>query len=100
MYYTVMLEVMNNLVHSPATLPHPIIFNFNGAEESFMQAAHGFITQHPWADTVKAFINLEAAGTGGPEILFQTGPKHSWLAHAYAKVLPAQPGNLVPRIHA
>lgn len=81
-----MMETVNNLVHSEASLPHPVIFNFNGAEESFLQAAHGFITSHPWANTIEAFINLEGAGSGGPEILFQTGPDHSWLAEAYAKV--------------
>ena len=44
----VMLEMLNNFVHS-GPFPNDLILNFNGAEETGLQAAHAFITQHQWA---------------------------------------------------
>lgn len=61
-----MLEIVRCLTESEenGNLKNAIVFNFNGAEENVLQASHGFITQHPWVDTIRAFVNLEAAGAG------------------------------------
>ncbi|XP_053558534.1 endoplasmic reticulum metallopeptidase 1 [Bombina bombina] len=80
----VMLEILGALSELSSPLTHAIIFLFNGAEENILQGSHGFITQHPWAKMVRAFINLEAAGVGGKELVFQTGPENPWLVQAYA----------------
>uniref|UniRef100_A0A8C7KH74 Endoplasmic reticulum metallopeptidase 1 n=1 Tax=Oncorhynchus kisutch TaxID=8019 RepID=A0A8C7KH74_ONCKI len=79
----VMLEVLHSLANLSTPLRHGVVFLFNGAEETMQQASHGFITQHPWAKQVRAFINLEAVGVGGKELVFQTGPENPWLIQAY-----------------
>lgn len=85
---SVLLETLRCLSMGTHPLKHAVIFLFNGAEEMILPASHGFITQHPWAGDIRAFLNLEAAGAGGKEIVFQTGPKHPWLAAAYARAVP------------
>ncbi|XP_037956829.1 endoplasmic reticulum metallopeptidase 1-like [Teleopsis dalmanni] len=81
----VMLETLRVLATSHVPFKHSIIFLFNGAEETPLQASHGFITQHKWAPSCKALINLDSAGSGNRELLFQSGPNHPWLMNTYRK---------------
>ncbi|KAH8401894.1 hypothetical protein KR009_008525, partial [Drosophila setifemur] len=79
----VMLEVLRQMAISETPFQHPIVFLFNGAEENPLQGSHGFVTQHEWAADCKAVINLEVGGSGGPDILFQSGPNNPWLVQYY-----------------
>lgn len=83
----IMMELLRVFATTPPT-SGALVFNFNGAEETIMQAAHGFITQHPWTSSIRAFVNLEAAGAGGRELLFQTGSDELALAYAQGAAYP------------
>ncbi|XP_048318520.1 uncharacterized protein LOC107428382 isoform X4 [Ziziphus jujuba] len=79
-----LLEIGRLVVDSGWVPPRPIIFLFNGAEELFMLGAHGFMKTHEWRETIGAFINVEASGTGGPDLVCQSGPGQ-WPSKVYAQ---------------
>ncbi|KAL5055448.1 hypothetical protein RYX36_036130 [Vicia faba] len=79
-----MLEIARLIVDSGSALRRPVIFLFNGAEELFMLGSHGFMKTNKWHDTIGAFINVEASGTGGPDLVCQSGPS-SWPSNVYAE---------------
>eukprot|EP00958_Prasinococcus_capsulatus_P002704 scaffold234_cov406-Prasinococcus_capsulatus_cf.AAC.7 len=80
-----MIELFQNIIAGPPQ-EMGIVFNFNGAEETFLMGAHAFLS-HPWAENIRAFLNLESVGTGGPLLMFQVSPKASWLLEAYARAV-------------
>lgn len=83
-----MLETLRVLSRSSQELKNPVIFLLNGAEENGLLGSHAFITQHEWAPYCKALINLDSAGSGGREIVFQSGPHNPWLLKYYQQSVP------------
>ena len=68
----VALESARALVEKGLT--YPVIYLFNGGEEIIMNAVHGYLfgehASDPW-NNIAAFINLEATGSGGPDVVFR-----------------------------
>ncbi|CAA0825312.1 Zn-dependent exopeptidases superfamily protein [Striga hermonthica] len=82
----VMLELARGVSQWAHGFKNSIIFLFNTGEEEGLNGAHSFITQHPWSDTVRLAIDLEALGIGGKSGIFQAGP-HPWAIENYASVV-------------
>jgi Peptidase family M28 len=64
---------------------HSIIFLIDDAEEAGMIGARVFVDQSPWAKDVRAVVNLEARGTSGPSLMFETGSANYWAVQLYSK---------------
>jgi Peptidase family M28 len=64
------LEIAAQL--SKTTLSKPVIFLFTDGEEFGLLGAASFVRKDPWAKDVAFALNMEARGTGGPAIMFQT----------------------------
>ena len=50
--------------------------------------AVAFVEQSPWAREVGAAVNLEARGTSGPSLMFETGSHSLWLMPLFARAVP------------
>eukprot|EP00177_Eucheuma_denticulatum_P004584 GFKZ01008339.1.p1 GENE.GFKZ01008339.1~~GFKZ01008339.1.p1 ORF type:complete len:915 (+),score=96.89 GFKZ01008339.1:302-3046(+) len=84
----VILEVLRSIASSDRyALSRPIVVLFNGAEESILMGAHSFVTQHRWAPTIAAHVNMESIGSGDRYHLFRLGPHSPWLVDAYANAV-------------
>uniref|UniRef100_A0A182WIW1 FXNA-like protease n=1 Tax=Anopheles minimus TaxID=112268 RepID=A0A182WIW1_9DIPT len=84
----IMLEVLRKLSQSPHAYDHGLVFVFNGCEENTLQGSHAFVAHHPWFRKVRTFINMDVAANGGRDIMFQAGPKYSFLMEYYRDYVP------------
>jgi hypothetical protein len=79
-------------------LPRPrqsIILLFDDGEEVDLLGAHAFIEHHPWAATVTAAVNLDARGSSGPSLMFETGSANRWLMNLYSHAVARPLANSV-----
>jgi hypothetical protein len=82
-----LLEVARALRQGPAPR-HPVLFLLSDGHEDGALGAKAFLERHPWAQEVQAVINLEARGTSGPSLMFETGQGNAWLLSRYAAAVP------------
>jgi len=64
---------------------HSVIFLIDDGEEAGLLGARVFVDQHRWAKEVRAAANLDARGSSGPSLLFETGSANEWIVRLYAK---------------
>ena len=72
---------------------NPLIFLFTDGEEVGLVGAKGFVEEHPWAGNLGAVINLEARGSTGQSLMFETSQGNAWLIEAYAGSVPRPSAN-------
>lgn len=82
-----MLETIRSL-KSGAALKNDVLFLFTDAEEIGLLGAKAFADEHPSAKAVGVTLNLEARGSGGPAMMFETSRGNRWLIEALAEAAP------------
>ena len=81
-----LLEIARILAARPPP-PHPIVLLLTDGEEAGLLGAQLFVQQHPLSKQVKAAVNLEARGTSGPSLMFETGTANTWLMRLYGSAI-------------
>lgn len=67
-----MLEIAENLNNS-STLQNDVILLFTDAEETGLRGAMAFADSNPLIQRVAIVLNMEARGSTGPSVMFETG---------------------------
>src|SRR5260221_1789769 len=81
-----LLEIARILAARPRPL-HPIVLLLTDGEEAGLLGATLFVQQHPLSKQVKAAVNLDARGTSGPSLMFETGTANAWLMRLYGSAI-------------
>jgi Peptidase family M28 len=67
---------------------HPVLLLLDEGEEAGLLGATAFEESSPEAGEVRAVVNLEARGTGGPSYMFETSGDNAWMISAWAPRVP------------
>ncbi|HZJ09178.1 MAG TPA: M28 family peptidase, partial [Trueperaceae bacterium] len=80
------------LLLAEGPLLNPVILLFTDGEEVGLLGAEAFVT-HPWFADVGVVVNLEARGSSGQSMLFETSENNAWLIEAFAERAPRPVAN-------
>jgi hypothetical protein len=94
-----LLEVARALRSGPP-LPRPVLFLADDGEEVGLAGASAFARQHPWAREVGAVVNLEARGTSGPSLMFETSGPSAWIARLLRHLPRPRASSLFAAVYA
>jgi Peptidase family M28 len=78
------LEIARALKALPAPR-HSIVLLIDDGEEAGLIGARAFVDFHAWAKNVRAAVNLDARGTSGPSLMFETGSANDWVIRLFAQ---------------
>ena len=78
-----LLEIAR-ILKNDSPLRNTVIFLFTDGEEAWLMGARAFQQEHPLAKEIGAVVNLEARGTRGLSMMFETSENNAWLIDAYA----------------
>jgi peptidase M28-like protein len=81
------LEIARALSREPPA-KNAVLFLINEGEEPGLIGAEAFTADHPLAKRVAAVVNVEARGTTGPSLMFETSAGNGPLISLYAEHVP------------
>jgi hypothetical protein len=81
------LEIARVLKSGP-TLRHGVIFLLDDGEEAGLLGARAFVERSPAMREVGAVVNLEARGTSGPSLMFESSGPDAWTVSRFAQWAP------------
>ncbi len=67
---------------------HGVLLLLNEGEEANLLGAQAFVERSPAMAEVGAVVNLEARGTSGPSLMFETSGADAWMVSAFAARVP------------
>lgn len=67
---------------------HTLFVLVTDGEEAGLMGAAGLVTDRDVMNRLQAYVNIEATGSGGTSLLFETGPGNGWIVKPWARSAP------------